>query len=154
MNIFYLHKDPETCSEYHNDKHVVKMILETAQLLCTVHWVNGGEAPYKPTHKNHPSSIWVRKSLQHYEWLSELGISLCNEYKYRYGKTHKTKNIIEWCKENKPNIPDYGWEEPPQAMPDEYKVPNNSIEAYRNYYMGEKRHFSKWKKRDIPEWFS
>jgi hypothetical protein len=77
MNIFYLDKSPYTCARYHCDKHVVKMILETAQLLCGAHWATGGTAQYKPTHLNHPCAIWVRKSLSNYKWLCELGFNLC-----------------------------------------------------------------------------
>lgn len=153
MNIFFLDSDPHKCAKYHNDKHVVKMILETAQLLCGVHWIIGKEAPYKLSHKNHPSSIWVRSSLENYLWLCELGLELCKEYEYRYQKTHKSKLIIEWCIFNKPNIPDTPFHEPPQAMPEIYKVTNNSVSAYRNYYIGEKHYFSTWKNRKIPKWF-
>lgn len=59
MNIFYLSRDPVLCAEMHCDKHVVKMILETAQLLSTAHWELGSTAPYKPTHKNHPLALQV-----------------------------------------------------------------------------------------------
>lgn len=153
MNIFFLDSDPKVCATYHNDKHVVKMILETAQLLCGVHWVIGGEAPYKLSHKNHPCSIWVRSSLENYLWLCELGLELCKEYSYRYGKKHKSQQIIEWCIIHKPNIPDIPFQVPPKAMPDIYKVDDVS-QSYRNYYMGEKRDFSKWKNREVPLWFS
>ena len=78
------------------------MILESSQLLCGVHWLSGSEAPYKLSHRNHPCSIWTRKSLSNYLWLCELGLELCNEYTRRYGKTHKTKQILEWCLDNKP----------------------------------------------------
>jgi len=153
MNIFYLDSDPKKCAEYHNDKHVVKMILETAQLLCGVHWVNGGEAPYKLSHKNHPCSIWVRSSLENYLWLCELGLELCEEYSYRYGKKHKSQQIIEWCVVNKPKIPDVPFQDPPRAMPDTFKV-DDVTQSYRNYYIGEKKYFSKWKNRQTPLWFS
>jgi hypothetical protein len=102
MNIFVLDWDVKKCATYHNDKHVVKMILETAQLLCGVHWSIGSEAPYKLSHKNHPCSVWVRQDLNNYLWLCELGLELCKEYSYRYGKRHKTQEIIEWCICNKP----------------------------------------------------
>lgn len=153
MNIFFLDSDPKKCAKYHNDKHVVKMILETAQLLCGVHWTLSKEAPYKLSHKNHPCSIWVRSSLENYLWLCELGLELCQEFEYRYEKTHKSKPVIEWCLINKPNIPDIPFEEPPQAMPEQYKVIGNSTKAYRNYYVGEKSHFCKWKNRNTPRWF-
>ena len=152
MNIFFLDFDTKKCAEYHCDKHVVKMILETAQLLCSTHWVIGSEAPYKLSHKNHPCSIWVRESLSNYLYLCDLGLELCEEYTYRYGKRHKSQDVIEWCLTNKPNISDTEFTEPPKAMPDEYKV-NNVIESYRNYYIGAKKDFAKWKNRDIPEWF-
>ena len=153
MNIFYLDEDPKKCAEYHNDKHVVKMILETAQLLCGVHWVIGSEAPYKLSHKNHPCSIWVRSSLENYLWLCELGLELCQEYEYRYRKTHKSKQIIEWCLINKPKIPDLPFQSPPQAMPLECKVDDNSVESYRNYYREKKKSFCNWKNREAPYWF-
>jgi hypothetical protein len=153
MNIFFLDFDTKKCAEYHCDKHVVKMILETAQLLCSTHWVIGSEAPYKLSHKNHPCSIWVRESLSNYLYLCDLGLELCEEYTYRYGKRHKSQDVIEWCLTNKPNISDTEFTEPPKAMPDEYKV-NNVVESYRNYYIGAKKDFAKWKNRNIPEWFS
>lgn len=152
MNIFYLDSNPTLCAKYHNDKHVVKMILETAQLLCGVHWVIGSEAPYKLSHKNHPCAIWVRESLSNYLYLCDLGLELCKEYTYRYGKRHKSQEVIEWCVTNLPNICDKDFTTPPKAMPDEYKV-SDVIESYRNYYRGAKKDFAKWKNREVPEWF-
>lgn len=152
MNIFFLDFDTKKCAEYHCDKHVVKMILETAQLLCGAHWVSGSEAPYRLSHKNHPCSIWVRESLSNYLYLCDLGLELCKEYTYRYGKRHKSQDIIEWCIVNKLNIIDKGFTSPPKAMPDEYKV-ESVIDSYRNYYIGAKKDFVSWKNRPIPEWF-
>ena len=62
MNIFMLHQEPQIAAQYHCDKHVVKMILESAQLLCTALNEAGVPMPYRVTHKNHPCSIWVRES--------------------------------------------------------------------------------------------
>ena len=152
MNIFFLSEDPKECAKFHNDKHCVKMILETSQLLCSVHWMLGNEAPYKLTHKNHPCSIWARTSISNYLWLCELGLELCDEYKFRYGKTHKCRSILEWCLINKPNLMDIGFTDPPKAMPEEYKV-ESVIESYRNYYMGAKSDFCVWKNRNTPEWY-
>lgn len=152
MNIFYLDEDPAKCAQYHVDKHVVKMILETAQLLCSVHWMNGVEAPYKLSHKNHPCAIWVRNSLSNYLYLCELGLELGKEYTYRYEKTHKSMEVIHWCIDHKPHIFDKGFTEPPKAMPDHFKT-KSVVESYRNYYIGAKKGFASWKKRDIPEWF-
>ena len=153
MNIFILDYDVKKCAEYHVDKHVVKMILETAQLLCGVHWVSGGNAPYKLSHKNHPCAIWARESLTNYLYLCELGLELSREYTYRYGKKHKSQEIIEWCIDNKPNIVDKGFTEPAKAMPDEYKV-KSVVESYRNYYLGAKSGFASWKNRETPEWYN
>jgi hypothetical protein len=152
MNIFFLDFDTQKCAKYHCDKHVVKMILETSQILCGVHWVIGNEAPYKLSHKNHPCSIWSRESLSNYLYLCDLGLELCKEYTYRYGKRHKSQDVIEWCLMNKPDIVDKDFTTPPKAMPDEYKV-DDVIQSYRNYYVGAKKDFCKWKNRDIPEWF-
>ena len=129
------------------------MILETAQLLCGVHWVTGGNAPYKLSHKNHPCAIWARESLTNYLYLCELGLELSREYTYRYGKKHKSQEVIEWCIDNKPNIVDKGFTEPAKAMPDEYKV-KSVVESYRNYYLGAKSGFASWKNRETPEWYN
>ena len=159
MNIFFLDTDVKKCAEYHVDKHVVKMILETAQLLCGVHHATRpstvqvtDQVPYKLSHKNHPCAIWVRESLSNYLYLCELGLELCNEYTYRYGKRHKSQEVILWCIVNRPNIPDIGFTEPPKAMPDEYKV-DNVVESYINYYRGAKSSFATWKLRETPKWF-
>jgi hypothetical protein len=82
MNIFVLDKDPVKCAIYHNNKHCIKQLLETSQLLCGVHHVTNSnlDVPYKLTHKNHPCSIWARECMENYEWLCELGLSLAKEY--------------------------------------------------------------------------
>jgi len=152
MNIFYLDHNPKLCAQYHCNKHIVKLVIETCQILCTTHWVTGGEAPYKQTHINHPSTVWARESLSNYVWLCDLGMELCKEYTHRYGKIHKTQKHIEWCMYNLPNIPDKGFTKIPQAMPDECKR-ECPIEGYRNYYVTHKSKFAKWKNREIPEWY-
>jgi hypothetical protein len=159
MNIFFLDENPTLSAQYHVDKHVVKMILETAQLLCGVHHMtvhdkihDTGQVPYKLSHKNHPCSIWCRESLSNYLYLCELGLELSKEYTYRYGKRHKSQDVIEWCLINKPNIPDIEFTEPAKAMPDEYKV-KSVVESYRNYYIGAKSGFAIWKNREKPFWF-
>ncbi len=158
MNIFFLDWDVEKNAQYHCDKHVVKMILETAQLLCGVHHVTAHDTahdtahvPYKLSHKNHPCSIWARDSMSNYLYLCEIGLALCEEYTYRYGKRHKSQEVIEWCLMNKPQIQDIGFTTPPKAMPDEYKT-EDVIESYRKYYLGAKKTFLTWKERKVPEW--
>lgn len=155
MNIFWLDWDLEKCAEYHCDKHCTKMIVEYAQLLCTAHHVlqdDRSDIPYRIVHKNHPCAIWVRKSLSNYLVLCELGLELCREYTHRYKKTHKSKQVLEWCLVNKLKVQDIGLTKPPLAMPDEYKT-EDVIQSYRNYYIGAKKGFTKWKEREIPGWF-
>ena len=144
MNLFYLDRDPVTAAAYHYDKHKVKMVLEAAQMLCTAHHCYGDEElkdliPYKQAHLNHPSTIWVRSSRSTYFWAYEYMMALGREYTKRYGKEHLT--IIK-CRDFLSQYPKYiqgdDWREPPQCMPDEYKVENDSISAYWNYYEGDK----------------
>ena len=179
MNIFYLHKDQQECAKLHTDKHVVKMILEYAQLLSTAHrMLDGVEAKeltlagrritrwklessldsvlYKSTHANHPSAVWTRASKQNYLWLANMLVELCKEYTHRYGKTHKVERdgLCFILLNNIPkNIPDVEFTEPTPAMPDQYKVSGNSIRSYINYYVGAKQHLASWKKREKPEWY-
>ena len=155
MNIFVLDTDPKKCAQYHVDKHSTKMCVEYAQLLCGSHHVTESqyEIPYKLSHKNHPCSIWVRECIENYIWLCDLGLELCEEYTYRYGKRHKSQDIIEWCLMNTPNIPTNGDVTPfALAMPDECKV-GTAIDSYRAYYMVEKRNLASWKNRQTPEWY-
>ena len=153
MNIFVLDLDPRKCAVYHNDKHVIKMILETSQILCGVHWVNGNEAPYKLSHRNHPCSIWSRECIENFVWLCDLGLALSKEYTHRYNKRHKSQDIIEWCYDNLPNLRSNGDLTPfALAMPDECKI-GDTVESYREYYMTEKRSLASWKMRSIPQWF-
>lgn len=141
MNIFYLDKDPYKAAQMHYNKHVVKMVLEAAQLLCTAHHVSGdGNVPYKKTHVNHPSAVWTRSSIDNYLWVYNYMLALGDEYTKRYGRNHLT---IEKCKDilSKPpcNVTINNFYEPPQCMPDEYKA-DNSIQGYLNYYTHGKAH--------------
>ena len=95
LNIFVLHKNPQLAAQYQCDKHVVKMILETAQLLCSPYVP--GVAPYRRTHYNHPCAKWTRESQSNYFWLGIHGLALADEYTYRYGKIHKSVDVIKWC---------------------------------------------------------
>ena len=153
MNIFYLHEDPRKAAEYQYNKHVVKMILESAQMLCTAHhhYGNGDNVPYKKAHYNHPSTIWVRDNCENYAWLYRHMLALGEEYTKRYGKTHLS---ITKCKEplskTPQDMPWLGFTQPPQAMPDEYKD-ECSLQAYWNYYIGAKRIIANWKTEEIYE---
>lgn len=182
MNIFYLHPDPEECAKMHADKHVVKMILETAQLLSTAHRVLDGvltvvittgpqnrkrampkyvmedpaldAALYAATHVNHPSAKWARASRANYEWLHRLFAALLAEYSHRYGgKTHASQRLLDVLAVSPRNVDaDAPFEEPWPAMPDEFKVSGDSVASYRGYYLGAKAHLLKWKNRAPPAW--
>lgn len=160
MNIFYLSDCPIEAAQSQCDKHVVKMILESAQMLCTAHHSHPTDATrpekfYKQTHTNHPSNKWVRGCTENYNWLCLHAMALCSEYTYRYGKIHASEPIIWWCLNNIPNIPVLPITKMPQCMPDEFKT-DCSIEAYRSFYNIDKRQSFKcvWTKRNEPKWWS
>ena len=161
MNIFYLDRDPEIAAQMMCDKHVVKMILESAQMLSTAHRVLDGDeyankmGLYKLAHKNHPSTIWVRTSSENYRWLFNHYDALMQEYTYRYDKTHATSRLRDALNKTPDNIPStqYPNTDPPQCMPEECKG-EDTVLAYQTYYIIEKSSFAKWKRREIPEWFN
>ena len=137
MNLFYLHRDPVEAARMQCDRHVVKMILETAQMLSTAHnELDGDQVAYKSTHKNHPSTVWVRSSAAAYEWAFTHMMALHDEYRKRYGKTHKTivdhanalavlPTALIHCR--KP------FDVPPQCMYEECKR-DDTVLAYQVYY--------------------
>jgi hypothetical protein len=176
MNIFYLHTDTKECAKQHLDKHVVKMILEYAQLLSTAHRlldgyeyegksVSGRKAMrwklddsrednlYMASHMKHPSGIWCRETSRNYMWLYSLWRDLMIEYTFRYGKHHVAEKLIPFLDNLPKNIKFDGMTPMPQCMPDDYKVPDDSIQAYHNYYIGDKQRFAVWTNRPIPEWY-
>jgi len=156
MNIFVLDLNPSICAEYHNDKHCIKQLLETAQLLCGVHhMINNSNIniPYRLSHKNHPCSIWARKCMENYLWLCELGVELSKEYTFRYNKTHKSQFVIEWAVKNLPNL-NKNFKISPfnLVMPDDCKT-DDVVQSYRKYYCKYKKNIACWKNRTKPEWF-
>jgi len=183
INIFYLDNDPVKCAEMHVDSHCIKMILEYCQLLSTAHRILDGTQSvglsktgrkqtryvlpderehtlYSATHINHPSAIWCRKTDSNYIWLSKLLLACCKEYTYRYGKVHKCEEtgLVQTLLYNTPkNIPNGNFTGPTPAMPDECKVPGNSLQSYHNYYVMSKQHLWSWKgkinSRKEPNWF-
>ena len=146
MNIFYLDNNPVKAAQVQYNKHVVKMILESAQMLCTAHHhytellsQDDSYIPYKKAHYNHPSTIWCRENSEQYLWLYNHMIALGNEYTKRYNKIHLTiTKCADILKATPAGIPLGTFEEPPQCMPDQYKVPGCSVTAYWNYYEQEK----------------
>lgn len=154
MNIFYVDKDPVIAALSLCDKHVVKMILESAQILCTVHRLNGDNTPelYKATHINHPCTKWVKEHENHYHWLFDHFFGLIQEYNIRYNKVHKCTGLVKILRPVA-TINDFYWVDPPQCMPDKYKGPD-TVDAYRNYYNKGKHHLHKWTNRKPPEWIT
>jgi len=162
MNIFVLDKDPRKAAAQMCDQHVVKMLLESAQLLC----LPFDDPPYKPTHQNHPCSKWVLESDGNYEWLLCHATALCIEYRRRYDKQHKSRSVIQWCGQNYTgNLNPSHMYVFPQCMPDEFKVDGDPVKAYRNYYQHKynewrTKHAAKpqyqmrYKLNNWPEWLS
>ncbi len=152
MNIFYLDRDPREAARLQCDRHVVKMILETAQLLSTAHnELAGGQIAYKSTHKNHPSAVWARESVENYQWLYRHLEALGSEYKQRYGRVHKTiQTHSQTLTEPPRGISRVGFTDPPQCMPDECKN-SDTVVAYQTYY---NHKADDWDKRGIPmKWY-
>jgi len=160
MNIFILDKDPIISAQMQCDKHIVKMPLETAQMLCSV-WHRYGSAdrvPYKEAHKNHPCTLWAGNDAHNYDWLWQHGMELCFEYTRRYNNIHKCQSVImdltidnvgfafeHMSRQGTPH---------PQCMPDEYKC-DDSVLAYRKYYVNDKKDIAKWNKtRPMPDWYA
>jgi hypothetical protein len=145
MNIFVVDYDPVIAAQSLCNKHVVKMLLESAQLLVTAFPV--GTTSYKHTHVNHPCARWIRESLANYRWLLQHSNGLCDEYTKRYGKTHKSEAIIASL--GTPDVPNVGPTPFAQAMPSAYRGPD-AVQAYRAYYIAEKARFAQWRPRASP----
>lgn len=162
----------------HLDKHVVKMIIEYAQLMSTAHRILDGQEYFdltangrkikrwkhpdpemdmglmKASHINHPSNLWVRSSAENYRWLYDMWIYLLDEYSYRYGKIHACQKYNHFLMIPPKNIPNIPWSQPTPAMPDECKVIGDSLASYHKYYIERKSHFARWTKRETPYWYS
>lgn len=147
MNIFALDLDPTIAARMHLDKHIVKMPLESAQMLSTL---NAPNAPYKPTHKNHPCTLWAGATTGNYDWLVQLGMALCHEYTYRYGKVHKCQAVIELLRLAPASVPLGPLTAFALAMPDECKQ-EDAVLSYQKYYRDHKRSIGAWKNRECPE---
>lgn len=175
MNLFLLSWDIDACAKAHVDKHVIKMILEIAQVLSTaVQEISPGpdtdaalekKLLYRKTHVRHPVAIWVREHPHNYKFALRLGYALCDEYTFRYNKQHKTKRVLDYLAAAMPSKWDLSPETiaaarvgphkvtpPPQVMPEMYRH-SDPIAAYRAYYSSStKEHLHAWRKRKSPEW--
>lgn len=159
----------------HNDKHCIKMILEYAQLLSTVHRVIDGKELiekrmvqgsfpvrwrqtkiwrlnddrdsniYSATHINHPSAIWARDCSANYLWLVELWLELMQEYTYRYGKAHACEKLIPYLTKIPNNICTDKVFSGPTPAMPDDIKLSDSLSSYRNYYVRSKTHLASWK---------
>ena len=181
MNLFFLDHDLDKCAEYHVDKHIVKMVLEAAQIICTNLWIDQyiGAAPrllvkeenavitqyrrdlkagmprylpYTPTMQNHPSTVWARTSIENFYWTHCYANALADEYTYRYGKVHKSIEVINSLPDPQ-NIPNQGLTPFALAMPDILKNEQDPIQSYRDYYHLDKATFAVWSHRERPPWW-
>jgi hypothetical protein len=131
------------------------MIIESCQILCSVFYHNSEIVPpYKLTHSNHPCSKWSRESLGNFNWLLKHTKSLLEEYNVRYYKHHKCNEILDWINKNKSKLKFHKIKITAfvQAMPEQYKK-TDPVEAYRDYYKGEKYKIAVWKNVLAPNWF-
>jgi hypothetical protein len=181
MNLFILDKSPIKSAQLQCDKHVVKMIVESAQMLSTTHRMLDGELErrpsksgktvvkywklpdrrenffYKAVHMYHPCTVWTAESNNNYNWHWAHFAALCDEYKYRYGKIHATDKLLREELRSLPKNMPIGYLTPqPLAMKanPECMDPNNIVESYRKFYQTKQHRFKMaWTKREIPEWF-
>jgi hypothetical protein len=181
MNHFILDEDEWESARMHCDKHVVKMPVETAQMMAsalrragatdqdfiTYGVLTKGGTPYKGGYARHPCTIWTGDSLENFEWAYRHGVALCGEYTHRYSKTHACANPINGMylmAKQMTHQQRLKWDECDltpfaQAMPDRYKVTTGwgyeeAIEAYRSYYIGDKHSIAQWERgRPAPHWY-
>lgn len=159
MNLFWLDLDPKVNAQYHCDKHVVKMILEATQLLCTAHHTQGRllgynvdkDALYNATHENHPCAEYTRSSRRAYFYVLDYARYLSEEYQWRYGNFHKCDNLLDGILDTPPvGLSDQYLMNRPQCMPEVYKSAN-VVTSYRKYYKHDKKSILKWSRRPVPE---
>ena len=179
MNLFVLDKDPVVAAQLQCDKHIVKMIVESAQMLSTAHRMLDGEmivtrtktgrkgrhyrlggdlenVLYKAVHYHHPCTVWTMQSNNNYNWHYVHFCALCDEYKYRYGKTHMTDTKLRDVLKTPPkNIPVGYLTKHPLAMKSNPECMfEDVVKSYRAYYQTKQSRFKMaWTKREIPEWF-
>lgn len=155
MNIFILHENPEIAASYLCDKHVLKMIIESFQMLSTTRRYYGDDTSvlYKPTHINHPCTMWVKESKQNYNWLVRHVKAIHDQYYLRYRKTHYSFRLLyDIVKEELKQQPDVGLTPFALAMPNEFKN-KNAVKAYRSFYVHEKYFFARWTHPSFPPYW-
>ena len=181
MNLFILDEDPDVAARQQCDKHVVKMVVESAQMLSTVHRVLDGieirrpsstgktmvkywrltgpreDNLYSAVHVGHPCTQWTMETTTNYGWHLVHFVALCDEYTYRYKKVHKTSELIPYLMELPRNIKQ-GPMTPFRLAMSEYPeciFPEDPVKSYRMFYQTKQKRFKmNWTNRPIPEWFN
>ena len=164
MNVFILDDNMEKSVSYYANAHVVKILLEMGQLLSNGYrelfndhlTAEIDSIIYKETHKNHPWSVWTRESIDNWLWLFAKFSCLSVEYSYRYGRIHKTFEklypVFMAVSRDIDKLTHINISPVPLCMPEQYRVKDNPVQSYRNYYLGEKSHLFDWKVRKTPYW--
>ena len=176
MNVFFLSRNTAECARWHTDQHVIKMVIEAAQLLSTA-WhqlqptalvfeplsrccLLNGKRIFNETHRNHPMAIWTRQNAANYQYVWNYGLDLADEYFHRWGSRreqpyrHATQAILETLGDMPECLPDESMTDPPLCMPDEFKVEGDPTLSYRRYYIGAKLTNANYTHRERPEWAS
>jgi len=179
MNIFVLDKDPVVAAQMQCDKHVVKMIVESAQMLSTAHRILDGEfyydknangrkiqrwrhpiphmewQLYKAVHMRHPCTLWTMESSANYSWHFKHFIALCEEYTHRYHKKHKCYAMRHMLGAHPDKIPEGPMTPFKLAMGSNPEcMSDDPVESYRKFYMTKQARFSMdWSYRGPPDWF-
>ena len=181
MNIFVLDEDPAAAAIMLCDKHIPKMIVESAQMLSTAHRMLDGTLTkkrsrsgktmvkyyqyddvreslyYAAVHHHHPCTVWTMESVYNYRWHYDHFVALLNEYTYRYDKTHSTEKLKYWLVKPPQNIPHVPFTEFKLAMTHEPQCMHEgqTVRSYKEYYKTKKDRFNMvWTKRDVPDWFN
>jgi len=183
VNIFILNEDPVIAAQEQCDKHVVKMILESAQMLSTAHRILDGSETrmpsksgktmskywvlpdsekenlfYKAVHTGHPCTVWTMESVSNYNWHYKHFVALCREYTYRYGKIHKSDKDLLGPLCSPPKNISKGRLTPfklAMGVAPECMFPDRPVESYQKFYQTKQERFKMiWTKRDIPGWFT
>jgi len=181
MNIFVLEDCPVKAAEVQCDKHVVKMVVESGQMLSTAHRMLDGDLEvyinakgrkarrynlndwrqqvlYKAVHYHHPCTVWTMESSENYNWHWKHLEALCAEYRFRYGKVHKTEETILHALKSLPkNIPigkmtnfKLAMGSNPECMDE-----NDIVGSYRSFYHTKQSRFKmRWTGRPVPNWFT
>jgi len=159
MNIFTIDSCPRQSARWLVDSHM-KMLLEFCQMACTNYHLQGIDAPYKITHPNHPSTKWLRSSYDNLLWGIEHAYTIADEYTARYGKRHKSEDILDWCEDNMWRLGFDSQDLQPFAIAikedsicrtlPEFNIVD-PVTKYRLFYKYDKKHLHTWK-RNKPYW--